>query len=488
MTKELQDASLLELHQLLASKKISSRELTKGFMDEIQKRDERYGSFLTVLREPALQQADEADRRLKIGSDVTPLTGLPIALKDVILSKGSRTTAGSKILKDFVAPYDSTVVSRLRAAGAVFVGKTNCDEFAMGSSNENSSYGPVKNPWNLSCVPGGSSGGSAAAIAAREIPAALGTDTGGSIRQPAALCGIVGMKPTYGRVSRYGIVAFASSLDQVGPMAKRVEDCALLLETIGGHDPLDSTSAQVPLGSYRDELQQPIRGLKIGVPKEYLPAALSAEVRANFTAALKELEKLGARVEEISLPHTDYAIATYYILATAEASANLARYDGVRYTHRSSQARSVKELITKSRTEGFGAEVRRRIILGTFVLSSGYYDAYYQKGQQVRTLIRKDFTDAFARVDLIATPTTPTPAFPIGSKTADPLEMYLSDIFTVSVPIAGLPGISVPSGFTSSDLPLGLQLIGKPFDETTILRAANAYEKETRFYERRPPP
>jgi aspartyl-tRNA(Asn)/glutamyl-tRNA(Gln) amidotransferase subunit A len=390
-------------------------------------------------------------------------------------------------LEKFVAPYDSTVAARLRAAGAVFVGKTNCDEFAMGSSNENSAYGPVKNPWNVSCVPGGSSGGSAAAVAAREVPASLGTDTGGSIRQPAALCGVVGIKPTYGLVSRYGIVAFASSLDQVGPMARRVEDCAVLLETIGGFDPNDSTSAGVPAGSMRETIRKPIKGMKIGYPKEYLPSGLSTEVRDNFFAALKVLEKMGAKVEEVSLPHTEYAIACYYILATAEASANLARYDGVRYTHRSKEAKSVRELFFKSRSEGFGAEVRRRILLGTFVLSSGYYDAYYKKGQQVRTLIRKDFTDAFSRVDVIATPTSPTPAFPIGSKTSDPLEMYLSDIFTVSVPIAGLPGISVPSGFTSSNLPLGLQLIGKPFDEPTLFQVGHAYEQETRHFERRPP-
>ena len=479
--------SLNELGGLLRTKKISSQEMTKHFLSEIDRRDPTLHAFLTVTPELALEQAKIADKRIAGGKDIAPLTGIPIALKDVILSKGVRATAGSKILENFIAPYDSTVAKRLRDAGAVFLGKTNCDEFAMGSSNENSAYFSVKNPWNLSTVPGGSSGGSAVAVAAGEAPCSLGTDTGGSIRQPAALCGVAGMKPTYGRVSRYGIVAFASSLDQVGPMAMRVEDLAILLEAIGGHDPLDSTSSQVPLSLLREEIGKPIQNLRIGFPKEYLPTGLAKEVRENFFSALKVLEKQGAAVEEVTLPHTDYAIACYYIVATAEASANLARYDGIRYTHRSSQAKTVKEVFTRSRSEGFGAEVRRRIILGTFVLSSGYYDAYYKKGQQIRTLIRNDFTKAFERVDVIAAPTSPTPAFKLGSKANDPLEMYLSDIFTVSAPLAGLPALSVPSGFTASNLPLGLQLIGKPFDESTILRVGNAYEGETQFYKQRPP-
>lgn len=486
MRDHFQEASLAELRQLLDQKKISSRELTKIFLDEIDNRDHIYNAFLTVMPEEAMAMAEIADKRIQSGN-VDSLTGIPIALKDVILSRGTRVTAGSKILKNFVSPYDSTVAARLRAAGAVFLGKTNCDEFAMGSSNENSAYGAVHNPWNLECVPGGSSGGSAAAVAAREVPAALGTDTGGSIRQPAALCGLVGLKPTYGRVSRYGIVAFASSLDQVGPMTKRVEDAAILYDAFAGHDPMESTSSRTPFEAVRPSLGQSIKGLRVGVPKEYLPAGMAAEVRSNFDQSLKVLESLGAQIQEVSLPHTDYAIACYYIVATAEASANLARYDGVRYTHRSTAAKNMAELYTKSRSEGFGPEVQRRILLGTFVLSSGYYDAYYKKAQQVRALIRKDFMDAFENVDVIATPTAPSPAFRIGAKATDPLEMYLSDIFTVSTSLAGLPGLAVPGGFSKENLPLGLQIIGKPLDEAALFRTASAYEGATEFYKKVPP-
>ncbi|MFH1262836.1 MAG: Asp-tRNA(Asn)/Glu-tRNA(Gln) amidotransferase subunit GatA [Pseudomonadota bacterium] len=483
MTASLRNRSVADLRTLLDKKEISSRELTQSFLVEIEKKNPKLNAFLTVAKTEALEQADAADRLLQGRSPQAPLAGIPIAIKDNILVQGLRATAGSKFLEKFISPYDSTVAKRLRDQGAVFLGKTNLDEFGMGSSNENSAYGPVRNPWDPSCVPGGSSGGSAAALAARMTPLALGTDTGGSVRFPAALCNVVGLKPTYGRVSRYGIVAFASSLDQVGPMARTVGDTQTLFETIAGHDPLDSTSAPLPVA--KSEIT-PIRGLKIGYPKEYLPKELSPEVRENFLAALKVLEKSGATVAEISLPHTDYGIACYYIIAPAEASANLARYDGVRYSRRTSGADGIGKLITRSRSEGFGAEVRRRILIGTFVLSSGYYDAYYLKAQKVRTLIRKDFSDAFRKVDVIATPTSPTPAFKIGSKTSDPLEMYLSDVFTVTISVAGLPALVVPAGFTKQNLPLGLQFVGKPFEEGTLFRAGRAFEAETRYFEKEP--
>jgi aspartyl-tRNA(Asn)/glutamyl-tRNA(Gln) amidotransferase subunit A len=471
----------------LDQKKVSSSELTRAFLKRISSHDSKLNAFITVTEDMAAMQADVADQRISKEDNVTPLTGIPLAIKDVILVKGVRNTAGSKFLTDFVAPYDSTVTTRLKKSGAVFLGKTNCDEFAMGSSNENSAYGVVRNPWNQKCVPGGSSGGSAACVAAIEAPASLGTDTGGSIRQPAALCGIAGLKTTYGRVSRYGVVAFGSSLDQVGPMARRVEDVAFLYETIAGYDPLDSTSVNLPVTDATQTLDQPIRGIRIGYPKEYVPDYLSSEVKENFFAALKIFESLGATVEEVSLPHTDYGIACYYIVAPAEASANLARYDGVRYTTRSLESASLSKLYAKSRTAGFGSEVRRRIMLGTFVLSSGYYDAYYRKAQQVRTLLRKDFSDAFSKVDILVTPTSPTPAFEIGSKSNNPLEMYLSDVFTVSISMAGLPGLAVPSGFTSKRLPLGIQIVGKPFDEARLLRAGHQYEQQTQFFKEEPP-
>jgi aspartyl-tRNA(Asn)/glutamyl-tRNA(Gln) amidotransferase subunit A len=484
---KLHEASVLELRALLDDREISSVEITKIFLERIAERNPVLNAFVTVTPELALRQAEAADKRIADAKDVRPLTGIPVAIKETILTEGVRTTAGSQFLKSFIPPYNATVTARLIDAGAVMVGKANCDEFAMGSSNENSSFGNVKNPWNLKCVPGGSSGGSAAAVAARLVPVALGTDTGGSIRQPAALCGLVGLKPTYGRVSRYGVIAFASSLDQVGPLAKTVRDAARLYETIAGPDASDSTCSTMPLGDLSSCFEKDLKGLRIGYPKEYLPEGMSKEVRENFFAAMKTLEKLGARVEEISLPHTEYAIATYYIVATAEASSNLARYDGVRYTSRAGDAKSLRDLYTKSRSEGFGAEVQRRILLGTFVLSSGYYDAYYRKAQQVRTLIRADFDKAFASVDAIATPTSPTPAFELGSKTTNPLDMYLSDIFTVSVSLAGLPGLNVPSGFVPSGLPLGLQLVGNPSDEAMLFRLGHFYEQETRYFTRRPP-
>lgn len=489
MSQELQSFSVKDLRDLLDQKKISAYELTKTYLKAIDQKEKKINAFITVTEKNALDQARKADKRIAEGGKTEPLTGIPVAVKDMILIKDIKTTAGSKFLKEFIPPYDSTVIKKLKLQGAVFLGKTNCDEFAMGSSNENSAFGPVKNPWNTKYVPGGSSGGSAAAVAAKETPLALGTDTGGSIRQPAALCGIVGLKPTYGRVSRYGIVAFASSLDQVGPMARTVDDTAILFEAIAGYDPMDSTSANVPLDLVSQEfpkLANGLRGLRVGYPKEYLPKGIPTEVRENFMKSLKTLESLGASIEEISLPHTDYASACYYIIAPAEASANLARYDGIRYTQRSDKAGSISQIFTKSRTENFGAEVRRRILLGTFVLSSGYYDAYYRKALKVRTLIQRDFSQAFEKVDVLATPTSPTPAFELESKTKDPLQMYLSDIFTVAISIAGLPAVSLPTGFTAKGLPIGFQLIGKPFDEASILRTGYLFESESKIDNREP--
>jgi aspartyl-tRNA(Asn)/glutamyl-tRNA(Gln) amidotransferase subunit A len=401
---------------------------------------------------------------------------VPIAIKDVMVTNGIRSTAGSRILQNFIPPYDCTAVARLQAAGAIVLGKTNCDEFAMGSSNENSAYGPVRNPRDKSRVPGGSSGGSAAAVAAGTAVAVLGSDTGGSIRQPAAFCGVVGLMPTYGRVSRYGLIAFASSLDHIGPITKTVKDAAILLRQIAGRDPMDSTSADVPVADYEQEIERPIKGLKLGVPKEYFGEGLDAEVRAAVEAAIQQLAADGAEVVPISLPHTSYAIPTYYVIATAEASANLARYDGVRYGYRTARPRTLSEMYRKSRDEAFGAEVKRRIMLGTYALSSGYYDAYYLKAQKVRTLLARDFEAAFRQVDAIVTPTTPTPAFKLGEKTDDPLQMYLADIYTVVGDLVGVPGISVPCGNTKSGLPIGVQILGKHFDESTVLRLGHAVE------------
>jgi aspartyl-tRNA(Asn)/glutamyl-tRNA(Gln) amidotransferase subunit A len=411
------------------------------------------------------------------GEELPPLGGVPVGIKDVLVTRGVRTTAGSKILGNYIPPYDCTAVARLEAAGAVVLGKLNCDEFAMGSSNENSAWRPVRNPRDLSRVPGGSSGGSAAAVAADMAVATLGSDTGGSIRQPASFCGVVGLMPTYGRVSRYGLIAFASSLDRIGPLTKTVRDAALVLRTIAGRDPMDSTSAEVPVPDYVAELEKPVRGLTLGVAKEYFGEGLDAEVRESVEAAIQKLAASGCKIVPVSLPHTEYAIPTYYIVATAEASSNLARFDGVRYGYRADDARTLSEMYRRSRDHGFGAEVKRRIMLGTYALSAGYYDAYYLKAQRVRTLLARDFEEAFKKVDAIVTPTSPTAAFKLGEKVDDPLSMYLADIFTVTADLAGIPGISIPCGETKENLPVGLQILGKHFDEATILRVAHAYEQ-----------
>jgi len=483
----LHGLTIHEAHELLRARRISARELCQSVEGRIAAVESDLHAYLVLTRDLARQQADEADRRFRAGEGVTALTGIPIALKDNLCTTGVKTTCASKILEGFVPPYDATVVQRLRSAGAVFTGKTNMDEFAMGSSTENSSFGATKNPWGRDRIPGGSSGGSAAAVAADACLGALGSDTGGSIRQPAACCGVVGLKPTYGRVSRYGLVAFASSLDQIGPFAKDVEDCALLLNGIAGHDPNDSTSADLPGSDYTADLRTGVRGLRVGVPKEYFVSGMDRAVEESVRSAVRVLEQEGAAIEEISLPHTEYAVAVYYLLATAEASSNLARYDGVKYGFRSKAPANLMDLYFRSRAEGFGPEVKRRIMLGTYALSSGYYDAYYAKAQRVRTLITRDFDRAFERVDVIATPTTPTPAFRFGEKTQDPLQMYLSDIFTISVNLAGVPALSLPCGFSPDGLPIGIQIIGKPFAEATILRAGAAYERVTAWNARKPP-
>ena len=450
--------------------------LAESFYQKIEADDPKVGAYLTLTRERALEKAAQMDAIADQGDPLPPLGGVPIAIKDVLTMRGVRTTAGSKILNNFVAPYDCTAVARLEAAGAVVLGKTNCDEFAMGSSNENSGYRPVHNPRDLTRVPGGSSGGSAAAVAAGTAVAALGSDTGGSIRQPASFCGVVGLMPTYGRVSRYGLIAFASSLDHVGPITKTVKDAAILLRHLAGRDPLDSTSAEVPVADYVAEIGQPVRGLRLGVPKEYFAEGLDAEVRAAVERAIQKLAEAGCEVVPISLPHTPYAVPTYYVIATAEASSNLARYDGVRYGYRSPAARTLSEMYRRSRDQGFGAEVKRRIMLGTYALSAGYYDAYYLKAQRVRTLLTRDFEAAFKQVDAVVTPTSPTPAFKLGEKVDDPLAMYLADIYTVTADLAGVPGISIPCGESKQGLPIGLQILGRHFDEATVIRLAHAYE------------
>ncbi|MBX3025265.1 Asp-tRNA(Asn)/Glu-tRNA(Gln) amidotransferase subunit GatA [bacterium] len=470
----------------LRARRVSSTELTTAALARIEATEPTLHSFITVTPELALAQAREADARLAAGAPRGPLDGIPLAIKDIINTRGVRTTAGSRILEQFVSPYDATVTQRLRAAGAVCVGKANCDEFAMGSSNESSAYGGARNPWDPTRVPGGSSGGSASAVAARQCLGALGTDTGGSIRQPAAHCGIVGLKPTYGRVSRYGVIAYASSLDQVGPMARTVRDCAHLLGGIAGHDRFDSTSVPRPVPDYAAALDGGVRGLRIGLPKEYFVEGMSPEVADAVRGAVRQLEALGAVVEDVSLPHTEYAVAAYYLIATAEASSNLARYDGTRYGLRVDRGQGLLDMYQQTRGAGFGAEVKRRIMLGTYALSAGYYDAFYLKGQQVRTLIRRDFEQVFSTCQAIVTPTAPTTAFRLGEKITDPLEMYLSDIFTISVNLAGLPGLSLPCGFDRQGLPIGLQIIGRPFDEETVLRAAHAYEQSTDWHQRRP--
>jgi aspartyl-tRNA(Asn)/glutamyl-tRNA(Gln) amidotransferase subunit A len=481
----LNQLTISELTAKLARREVSAREATQACLDQIQRVDGKIHAFISHDAADALAQADAADQLISSGAKKT-LLGVPIAVKDVLAVKGQPLNCGSKILGNFISPYDATVIEKLKAAGAIVFGRLNMDEFAMGSSTENSAFGITRNPWDTTRIPGGSSGGSAAAVAADECIASLGSDTGGSIRQPAALCGCVGLKPTYGRVSRYGLVAFASSLDQIGPFTKDVRDAATLLGVLGGHDLRDSTSVPQPVPDYSAALTGDLRGMKLGLPKEYMVGGLDAEVKASVDAAVKKFTELGAEVVEISLPHTDYAIAAYYIIATAEASANLARFDGIRYGARVDGADPI-ELYSKTRGAGFGPEVKRRIILGTYVLSSGYYDAYYLRAQKVRTLIRNDFLKAFEKVDAIVTPTTPTAAFKAGEKSGDPLQMYLSDIFTISCNLAGICGVSVPCGFTKNpQLPIGLQLLGQPFGEESLLKLAHAYEQATPWHKEKP--
>jgi aspartyl-tRNA(Asn)/glutamyl-tRNA(Gln) amidotransferase subunit A len=451
--------------------------LAETFYAKIEKDDPKIGAYLTLSKDRAFAKAAEIDSLAAKGEKLPLLGGVPVGIKDVMVTRGVRTTAGSKILGNYIPPYDCTVVARLEAAGAVVLGKLNCDEFAMGSSTENSAWHPVHNPRDLSRVPGGSSGGSAAAVAADMAVITLGSDTGGSIRQPASFCGVVGLMPTYGRVSRYGLIAFASSLDHIGPLTKTVRDAAIVLRTIAGRDPMDATSAEVPVPDYVAELEKPVRGIKLGVAKEYFGEGLDPEVRKSVEAAIQKLAGLGCEIVPVSLPHTKYAIPAYYIVATAEASSNLARFDGVRYGYRAGDARTLSEMYRRSRDQGFGAEVKRRIMLGTYALSAGYYDAYYLKAQKVRTLLVRDFEEAFKKVDAIVTPTSPTAAFKLGEKVDDPLAMYLADIFTVTADLAGIPGISIPCGKTRENLPIGLQILGKHFDEATILRVAHAYEQ-----------
>ncbi len=486
--------TISDARKLLDKKELSVADLVNALYHRIDAVDTKVKAFITLTKDTALEMSESAQESINQSAagesqaahiKETSIAGIPLAVKDNICTKGIRTTCSSQILFNFVPPYESTVTSRLMQQGYVLLGKTNMDEFAMGSSTENSGFHITRNPWDLERIPGGSSGGSAAAVAADECIAALGSDTGGSIRQPAALCGVVGLKPTYGRVSRYGLVAFASSLDQIGPITKNVRDSAILLNSISGPDPLDSTSAPVPVPDFTGVLGKDIKGLRIGIPKEYFIKGIEKEVEEAVTKAIRDLESLGAVPVEVSLPHTGHAIATYYILANSEASSNLARYDGVKYGFRS-DGKDLMDMYMNTRSQGFGAEVKRRIMLGTYALSAGYYDAYYKKAQQVRTLIKKDFEEAFRNVDVIATPTTPTSAFKIGEKTSDPLQMYLSDIFTISVNLAGVPALSLPCGFTSKNLPIGLQLIGKHFNEESIFKVAYAYEQATNWHRKEP--
>ena len=479
---DLPAQTIAELQSLLRGRKISPREVLEQLRARIDEIDPKIDAYLSIDLEAALKEAEKMDVNL-------PLGGVPIAVKDIISMKGQPCSCGSKILAGYRAPYDATVIRKLRAAGAIPFGRMNMDEFAMGSSTENSSVKPTRNPWDLSRVPGGSSGGSAAAVAAGAAFAGLGTDTGGSIRQPASLCGIVGVKPSYGRVSRFGLVAFASSLDQVGPLTKTVRDAAVIMSAMAGHDPQDSTSLQEPVPDYTKNLGRDLKGIRLGLPKEYMIEGIDPQVKSAVEAAIKQLQSLGAEIVNVTLPHTDYGIAVYYFLATAEASANLARFDGVRYGYRAENARDVLDMYGRSREEGFGAEVKRRIILGTYVLSSGYYDAYYLRAQRVRELIRQDFAKAFEKVDAIVSPTSPVPAFKIGERTADPLQMYLADIFTNTGNLAGICGISIPCGFAKangSELPIGLQLLGKSLDEARIFQIAHAYEQSTDWHKARP--
>jgi aspartyl-tRNA(Asn)/glutamyl-tRNA(Gln) amidotransferase subunit A len=486
-SNELHQLTIHEAHELLKQRKISSTELTKSVLKRIAEIEGKVHTCVTIVEDIALKEAEKVDNYIKTAHEITPLTGIPTLIKDVICTKGVRTTCSSKMLENFVPPYDATVIEKLKAQKAVIVGKTNMDEFAMGSSTEHSAFFPTHNPWDLSRVPGGSSGGSAAAVAAAETIYALGSDTGGSIRQPAGFCNVVGLKPTYGRVSRFGLVAFASSLDQIGPITKDVTDCALVMNVIAGYDPGDSTSVPYPVPDYTQQLIPDIRGLKIGIPKEYLVAGVQNEVRAALRAAINKLQELGAEIDwEVSLPHTKYALAAYYILAPSEASANLARYDGVRYGFSERDASNVIETTERTRQFGFGPEVKRRIMLGTYALSAGYYDAYYLKAQKVRTLIKQEFDQAFEKYDALVTPTSPTVPFKLGEKLEDPMQMYLSDVCTLPINIAGIPAISIPAGFTD-DLPIGMQIMGKPFSEEILLRIAFAHEQATDWHKRKPP-
>ena len=482
----LHKLTLAELQHKFTAGEVTASDITRAYFLRINQVEPRVRAFVTQCKQATMDQAEALDRKLKGWRKTLPMMAMPLAVKDNICTQNVKTTCASRMLEHFTPPYNATVITKLQEQGYLLVGKTNLDEFAMGSSTENSAFGPTRNPWNAHMVPGGSSGGSAAAVAADECVAALGSDTGGSIRQPASFCGVVGLKPTYGRVSRYGLVAFASSLDQIGPITKNVTDAALLLGAIAGHDPRDSTSADVPVPDYTKAFKKrDIKKLKLGVPEEYFASGLDPDVERAVRAAIEELRNLGATVKEITLPTTDAAVATYYVIATAEASSNLARYDGVKYGLRTKETTDLLNMYMKTREEGFGAEVKRRIMLGTYVLSAGYYDAYYGKAQSVRTLIRRDFDAAFQDVDFIVTPVTPTPAFKLGEKVQDPLQMYLSDIFTISVNLAGLPAIAVPCGFSQAGLPIGMQLIGRAFEESTILRAAYAYEQATQWCTKR---
>lgn len=483
---EIVGLTIEKLHRALEAGDTTVRQVCERLFERIEALNERLGAFLTLDRARALERADQLDRQLAGGARLDLLTGVPIAVKDNICTRDLPTSCGSKMLSNYRPPYQATVIERLLKAGAIILGKTNCDEFAMGSSTENSAFGPTRNPWDLERVPGGSSGGSAVAVAADLCLAALGSDTGGSVRQPASFCGIVGLKPTYGRISRYGLVAFGSSLDQIGTLSKTVSDAARLLRVIAGRDWHDSTSCNRAVEDYVAALDGDVKGLRLGVPKEYLGEGLDAEVRQAMETAIDRFADLGAEIVEVSLPHTEYAIACYYIIATAEASSNLARYDGVRYAYRTPQASTLRQMYRRTRDEGFGPEVKRRIMLGTYVLSAGYYDAYYLKAQKVRTLIERDFRQAFTRCDLLAGPTSPTVAFRLGEKVADPLQMYLSDIYTITANLAAIPAISLPCGLSRDGLPIGLQLLGRHFDEITLLRAAHAYEQAYPF-EHKPP-
>ncbi len=482
---EIHEIGINELSGLYRKRAVSPREVVLNLLNRIEKLNKTLNAFITVDKEYALKQADHAMEMLK-DKDAPILCGVPVAVKDIFATRGMRTTCASKILENFIPPYDATVINKLKKQGAVFIGKTNMDEFAMGSSTETSYFGPAKNPYALDAVPGGSSGGSASAVSADMAYAALGTDTGGSIRQPASLCGIVGLKPTYGRVSRYGMIAFASSLDQGGTMTKTVYDTAAMLEAIAGFDPLDSTSADVPVEPFTSLLTKDIRGMKIGVPEEYFIDGMDKDVEQAVHNAIDVMKGLGSRIVDISLPHTKYAVAVYYILASSEASSNLARYDGVRFGYRTDRDLNLLNMYKQTRAQGFGKEVKRRIMLGTFALSAGYYEAFYGKAQRARRLIKNDFDNAFKQCDVILAPTSPTPAFKLGSKLEDPLKMYLSDIFTIPLNLAGLPGIAIPAGFSKEKLPIGIQLIGRMFDEKSIFNTAYAYENAVKWHKQKP--